>query len=159
MKTIFNPDNGAAISDVTFEGVRYFADKFFEPGSVMKFEDDRTAAFFTETFQFLEEISVDKAKELMAKPPLKCEKCTYTTRNKGSLTNHAHKHEKEAELDELGIPVVRQTNHQKVNAEKVNNDVQQQIDNEGKNFRDGYPGLEEGEGLTQEKASKGAIMN
>lgn len=158
-KIILNPDLGASISNVTYEGVAYFADKNFEPGSVFKFEDERTADFFLDTFRFLTEISVEEAKKILGTPALKCEQCDYTTRNKGSLTAHLKKHAAEAELDEIGIPVVRQTNKQRDVATTINNDVQKEIDEEGKQFRDGYPGLTEGEGLTTEQVSRGAVMS
>lgn len=157
-KILFNPDEGAPISNVTYEGTIYFAEKIFEPGSIFKFESEETAAFFQKIFGFLEGVSVERAKELMNKPSLKCEKCEFTTRNKGILLNHQKKHVAEAELDELGIPVVRQTSQQKIASEMVNTDVQKQIDGEGRTFNDGYPGLE-GEGLVKESANPGAIMS
>ena len=157
-KILFNPDQGAIISDVTFEGTRYFSDKTFEPGSLFKFEDDNTADFFIETFAFLELISLDKAKELLKTPPLKCDKCEFLTRNIKSLATHNKKHVAEAQLDELGIPTVRMTNRRKEAAAETNNDVQTQIESQENNFRDGFPGLEEGEGLTSEHVNRGAVM-
>lgn len=156
---LFNPDNGALISDVTFDGVRYFAEKSFDPGSLFKFEDEKTAGFFLDTFQFLETVTIDKAKELMNKPMQQCDQCEFKTRAKSTLTIHVKKHVAEAELDELGIPVVRQTNQQKVSDSKVVNNIQKQIDGEGQTFGDGYPGLTEGEGLVDEKVSRGAVMS
>ena len=153
-KILFNPDNGATISDVTYEGTRYFVERFWEPGSPYKFEDDATADFFLNTFQFLEEITVDRAKGLLAAPELKCSKCKFTTRNQKTLTTHEKKHLAEAQLDELGIPVVRQTQAQKVAGEIVKDDLQQEIEKSENNFRDGYPGLEEGEGLRHERPSE-----
>jgi hypothetical protein len=150
-KIIFNPDTGAPISDVTFEKTRYFSEKFWEPGSPYKFEDDKTAQFFLDTFQFLEEISIDKAKDMLNKPEIKCAKCEFATRNQKTLTTHEKKHVAEAQLDELGIPVVRQTNQQKIASEIIKDDLQQEIEKSEDNFRDGYSGLDQGEGLTHER--------
>ncbi len=158
MRIIFNPDNGASIKDVTYEGVKYFSEKSFDPGTLFKFEDDSTGDFFLNTFGFLEQVGIDKAKKIMAEPTMKCLKCDYSTRVKASLTVHEKKHVAEAELDELGIPVVRMTNAQNLRSTIVNTNVQQNIDSEGKDFHDGYPGLE-AEGLINENVKSGAIMS
>lgn len=158
-KILFNPDNGAPIQDVNVNGTKYFSEKIFEPGSLFKFEDDDTANWFLDTFGFLEEISLDKAQKILKEPVLTCEKCNFTTRIQATMTTHEKKHAKEAQLDELGIPVVRATQAQKIVAEMVHTDIQKDIDNEGKSFGDGYPGLTEGDGLTRENVSQGAIMS
>lgn len=156
---LFNPDDGAVISDVTFEGVVYFKEKSFDPGGLYKFEDEKTAEFFLDIFQFLERVSIEKAKKIMSEPKLKCEKCNFETRNKASLTIHFKKHQAEAELDELGIPVVKQTGNQKAAQNMLKNDIQKEIEQQENNFRDGYPGLTEGEGLTRENMQPGAVMS
>lgn len=151
-KILLNPDTGAPIKEVVFGGTVYFQEKPWDTGTVFKFEDDKAAQFFQNTFEFLTLITVEDAKKFMQTEKLKCDKCDFTTRSKAALTRHLSEHDKEKELDELGIPVVRKV---KTEEDAQNqSDIQHEIDASA--TRDG---LTEGEGLVNERVTRGAIMS
>lgn len=153
-KILFNPDNGAPISNFVFQGVSYFTEgDDFMPGTLNKFEDDKVGERFLDTFAFLVEMTPEAAKKLLSEQKLKCDKCEFETRVKTQLAKHEESHKKDKELDDLGIPVVvKQASQRARLAGNTNTSGQKDIeDSENSRLNDGFPGLEEGEGLTQDR--------
>lgn len=153
-KILFNPDNGAPIRDFVYLGVSYFTEgDDFMPGTLNKFEDDKTGQAFLNTFEFLVEMSPDAAKKLLSEQKLKCDKCEFETRVKAQLTKHEESHKKEKELDDLGIPVIAKKESARAKLGENTNAIGQKDieDSENSKLNDGFPGLEEGDGLTQDR--------
>lgn len=155
-KILLNPDTGAPINDVVYNGTAYFSGReSFRIGTLFKFEDDKTADFFMKTFEFLQELSTDDAKKFMSFTKLKCSTCGFETRIKSELEQHAKEHAKDKELDELGIPVVKKQESERARFEEsINTDIQKSIDSDA--IQDG---LTEGEGLLSDKPQKTVIMS
>jgi len=148
---VLNPDNGASIKGWNFEGIVYFEDKPFAPGNIWKFEDELTGQKILETYGFLEEISVSRAKKFLATTLLKCEQCSFETRTPEDMPKHMVKHKAEAELDDLGIPVMKKPRSikDKLDEEtrRIDNKMQQDIDSQAKDA-----GLDIGEGLVSDRS-------
>lgn len=155
MKVLLNPDNGAPIKDFTpLNGETFFTNgDRFEPGTVFQFEDDRVADRFLQNFGFLQEITPEDAKKFMEFQKLVCKTCGFTTRVKTEYDKHLLLHEKEKELSELGIPVIKkQKNLAEISQDVA--DMQKQIDAE-----DRADGLTEGAGLTNDQPIKNVVMS
>lgn len=108
-KIILNPEDGAEIKNFVFQNEHYMDAKegqSFLPGMVVRVNDD-LADFMIETWGFLRELSPEEAKEYMeSKDDIKCERCDFHTKFKIAFDSHKRKHEREANLDDLGIPVI-----------------------------------------------------
>lgn len=81
------------------------------PGEIKQYQDSE-ANQILETFEFIESVTPQKAKELLEKPrekELKCDKCEFSTDTKIALISHQKKHDKEETLKaELAdIPVAK----------------------------------------------------
>ena len=78
------------------------------PGEVKQY-DDVIANIIKEEFGFIQEVTLERAKQLLEKPrekELKCENCDYSTDTKIALIAHSKKHANEAKAQEelAGIP-------------------------------------------------------
>lgn len=120
MKILLNPDNGAIIRNIWFKDEFFFADKedqAFLPGMAVRVEDE-FADYIVSTWDFVRELSVEEAKEFLGnKEMLKCDKCEFKTKVPVALSGHKRKHQKEAEIDELGIRVVGRKKKEEENAD------------------------------------------
>lgn len=152
-KILLNPDAGAPIKDYMCLGTNHFDEKAFEPGSIFQFEDDREADDYLEHFGFLEEITPEDAKKFLAMQKLKCSQCDFETRSKSELERHILAHDKERELSDLGIPILKRK--QTVGSlDKRVADLQKKIDQDSID-----EGLLEGDGITDDKPIKDVIMS
>jgi len=106
-KIILNPTTGAPIKDIQIAGKKYFVEKSFDPGKLIKIEDEFIADTLLEIFEFLVYMTPSDAKawqEEQAKKKFPCDKCNEVLMSKQGLDTHLEGHEKEEKLsNELGI--------------------------------------------------------
>lgn len=109
-KIILNPTNGAPIQDVQIAGKKYFVEKPFEVGTLIKIEDDTTADALLEIFEFLVYMTGEDAKsyqEEQAKKKFPCDKCSEVLMSEQGLKGHREIHLKDEKLaNELGIETI-----------------------------------------------------
>ena len=109
-KIILNPTTGAPISNVQISGKKYFVEKAFETGTLIKLEDEATADVLLGLFEFLVYMTPEDAKsyrEEQAKKKFPCDKCETVLMSQQGLDGHIKTHEESEKLDkELGIEVV-----------------------------------------------------
>lgn len=143
-KIILNPTTGAPISNIQIEGKKYFVDKPFEVGTLIKIEDDNTANVLLEIFEFLVYMTAEDARSYQleqSKKKFPCDKCTEVLMSQQGLDGHKEGHLKEEKLSkELGIEVVEATPVEKV--EKVKEEPLDAITSEAR-----AQGLDYGEGM------------
>lgn len=108
-KLLFNPENGAEIKNFAFKNEHFMDAKegqAFLPGMVVRVDDD-LADFMLDTWGFLQELTVDQAKEYLdSKEEFKCDKCEFKTKVRIGFEGHKRKHEKEQQIDSLGIQTI-----------------------------------------------------
>lgn len=109
-RIILNPTTGAPISNIQIEGKKYFVDKPFATGTMVKIEDDKVSEVLLGIFGFLILMTPEDAKkyrEETARKKYPCAECGEVLMSDETLKKHAKKHEEDAKLDkELGIEVV-----------------------------------------------------
>lgn len=146
-KILFNPENGAEIKNFVFKNEHFMDAKegqSFVTGMVVNV-DDELAEFMLDTWGFLQELSVDEAKEYLdGKEAYKCEKCEFTTKVRIGFEGHKRKHLKDAQIDGLGILTVTRKNDSANNPNATQESRQKKWDEEDKER-----GLI-GEGLTED---------
>jgi hypothetical protein len=107
MKIIYNPKDGAPISQFIYNGIQletHYPDGALMPDGkiargLVQYEDE-VAETLTETYLFLQDISVEQAKEILDRPDepkWECDfpDCGYKTTAKVALIQHSKKHEKD----------------------------------------------------------------
>lgn len=154
MIILYNPEDGADIKDVWFQGTKYFNSEngeAFKPGMVLQL-DDVVADFMHNTFGFLQEIDFAEAKKYMERvgKDYPCEECKFVTRSESAFVAHKQKHEIDKRASELGIPVIKRGVS---GIQTPKKDSQENIDQEAT-----AAGLDQGEGLVIEKPKKAAVM-
>lgn len=155
-KILLNPDNGAEIKDIWYKEELFFNSKendIFEPGSVRQFDDENVANFLKTLFAFLYELTLEEAQKYMEdqKNAFQCDKCDFHTHVKAQYQRHQQNHQREEQLKDLGIPIVKKSNQEIEKTLPTN--TQQQIDQEAN--REGLIG----EGLTNDAPLKSTIMS
>ena len=150
MKILKNPLEGSDIKNIWFKDVHYFDPKkgqVFARGDFLVFDDDEVAAYFLDTFGFLQELTEKEAKEYQlqkSKEVFTCDQpgCKFTTNVKIALAGHKRTH-----TIDSGIPTVRSFESKKETQEEV-------IDDGEKTYRAGEQQDKEagliGEGLTDD---------
>lgn len=129
MKIVYNPKDGAPIVDFIAEGKRlkpHYPDGYVQEtvkgtvkaNGLMQYPDS-IADEILDRYGFLEELTVDQAKQILTRPPepeFECDApgCDFKTTHKVALAGHKKKHAKDAEdttpvVDELEIPVATGT--------------------------------------------------
>lgn len=91
MRIIFNPAEGAEIHDFISKGKLLDSHPI---GELRQYEDNDAQALL-ETYEFLEEVSADKARSIQGKPKasdLKCEYCGKEFTVKLALAGHSRSH-------------------------------------------------------------------
>lgn len=109
MKIIYNPQDGAPISNFIFNNVlvdTHYPDRYEMPNGKLANGlvqyDDFTGEEILETYQFLKELSAEQAKEILERPEdprYKCgfKDCDFATDTAVALSGHKKKHAKEIE--------------------------------------------------------------
>lgn len=149
MKIIYNPKDGAPIRSFVFEKQEispHYPDGFeLEGGKLAKGlvqYNDRIANALLETYGFLEEVSPEKAKEILNKPPeeqYECDfpGCEFKTATKIALAGHKRSHAKdEAKLNEpvidpTEIPVSETREVQTLENRGISSDIPNGKDQDG----------------------------
>ena len=127
MKILFNPINGAPISDLWIKDIYYLDSKkqeVFKPGQVLRFDDD-AGEVLLELYGFLEELSIEEARlrlDSLKKNPIKefaCdfEGCDFSTDTKVAVFGHKRTHKIVKTEDDLGIPEMKGTEKETVRTE------------------------------------------
>lgn len=141
---LYNPENGATIRAVWIYDKLYFSDKTqeeFKPGDIVDVEE-KVGEYLKKTYEFLEEVSAIRAKNIIEKRAEKkfvCDKCSFEAKNEVGLVAHRRTHESVVE----GVRVVKPIEEQIKEIKEI--DPLSKIDSEARGA-----GLI-GEGLVQER--------
>lgn len=145
MKILFNPEDGAPIKDMVFNGPIFVSEDgdTFMPGSMVKV-DDNVADFVMSTYGFIREVSEDEAKRIVEQQKnnkFKCDQCDYSTDTEQKLKGHKLSHARKAKIDkELGIKVITPQKIEEESGDRGQENIDAQAEAAGL----------EGEGLTIE---------
>lgn len=152
MTIIFNPKNGAPIHDFIWDNVML---EDHLPGELKQYNDS-TANELLERYPFLESVTAEQAKEIIARPKeptLKCEFCDFKTDAKIALIGHTRKHanetaqKKEPLLDPNIVPIASGKKASGITNRSKEDETKNGLDKDGVSWY--------GEGLVEETSLSG----